>query len=182
MICDILSYGRSELRTTCTPIETVDDRVRELADTLLKTMYASQGLGLAAQQIGRCEAICVVDEAPPVVDRPMDMPREHPDIPMPLVLINPRILESSGKQTGDEGCLSFPEIFVSVTRAQEIVATYLDLDGHQQTITVHGLLARAIQHEVDHLNGVLLVDHMSPVQKIALAGKLRRLKRANQPA
>jgi peptide deformylase len=133
-------------------------------------MYAENGVGLAAEQIGRTEAICVIDV-------PAD---QACGVKMPLVLINPVIVASEGEQVGQEGCLSFPDVYINVRRAERVEATYLDSEGNKQTVEATGLLSRAIQHELDHLNGVLLVDHMSPVQKVANAGKLKRLKRGVQ--
>ena len=92
-------------------------------------------------------------------------------------MINPKIIQLDGEQTGPEGCLSFPEIFVRLKRAMEITATFTDLNNKKQTIHAKSLLTRAIQHETDHLKGVLLIDHMSSVQKVAIAGKLKRLKK-----
>ena len=94
--------------------------------------------------------------------------------------MNPEITAADGEQCGDEGCLSFPEIYVKIRRAADVTAAYTDLDNRRQTVRATGLLARAIQHEIDHLNGVLLVDRMSMVQKAALAGKLKRLKKREQ--
>ncbi len=96
---------------------------------------------------------------------------------MPLVLINPRVRERRGSETAQEGCLSFPDIYLSITRAREVTVTYQDLKGRDQTLTAEGLLARVIQHEVDHLEGVLIVDRVSLAQKAAVSGRLRRLKR-----
>jgi peptide deformylase len=96
---------------------------------------------------------------------------------MPVVMINPRIVEEEGQQSGQEGCLSFPEIFVGVKRAAKVTAAFMNLEGREEKVLAQGLFARAIQHELDHLNGVLLVDRMSPVQKVANAGKLKRLKK-----
>ena len=101
---------------------------------------------------------------------------------MPLVLIDPEIVETSGEQVGQEGCLSFPGVYVNVTRFEHVTVAYTDTHGSRQKIQAAGLLSRAVQHEMDHLNGVLLVDHMSAVQKVANAGKLKRLKRESKLA
>jgi peptide deformylase len=99
------------------------------------------------------------------------------DVEMPIIMINPKIETMSGEQKGDEGCLSFPEIFVAIKRANEVTVSFLNLQNKEQTINTVGLAARAVQHELDHLNGVLLVDRMSALQKIGVAGKLKRLKK-----
>ncbi len=174
---DILTYGNKLLRRKATPVEEVSDEVHALVRDMLRAMYAADGLGLAAAQVGRPEAICVID-IPPVRDEETGAPRrENPDVRMPLVLVNPRIVERDGEQIGSEGCLSFPGIFVSVKRADSVTVEFLDMENGLQTVRASGLLARAIQHELDHLDGVLLVDRMSPVQKVAVAGKLKKLRK-----
>ena len=143
-------------------------------------MYAAKGVGLAAEQVGRTESVCVIDvprEAEKEACR-----EENAAIAMPLVLINPEINATEGKQRNEEGCLSFPEIGAPITRADKVTVTYTDLNGVRQTVSARGLLSRAIQHEVDHLNGILLVDKMSPMQKMSVAGQLRRLQKDAQHA
>ena len=175
MSYEIVTYGASVLREKAEPVGVITDELRKLAEAMLETMYASNGAGLAAEQIGRTEAICVID----VSGRPDDDdPAPASDVPMPLILVNPRITGSEGRQVGQEGCLSFPEIFVNIERAEWARVVFTDLDGRECEIEATGLLARAVQHELDHLNGVLLVDRMTPVQKIALSGKLKRLRKS----
>lgn len=176
MVSEILTYGNSLLRRKAVPVESVTDDIRELARGMLKTMCDGEGLGLAAAQIGRQEAVCVID-IPPMRDDEGQAVRENPQVRMPLMMVNPTITERSGEQAGPEGCLSFPGICVTVKRAQEVTVEFLSLDGKQGSVHACGLLARAIQHELDHLDGVLLVDRMSPVQKVAVAGKLKKLKK-----
>lgn len=164
----IVKFGNTALRKKSKRIKNVDDDIRQLANDMIATMHTADGIGLAAEQIGRDEAICIID-----------LPKEHADdIAMPLILINPEITKAEGELYEQEGCLSFPSIYVKVKRSKSITATYTDIEGKQQTVEATGLLSRAIQHELDHLNGVLLVDHMSSVQKVANAGKLKRMKRA----
>jgi len=177
---EIITYGNKLLRRKSTPVEEVNDEIRALAQDMLKTMYASDGLGLAAEQVGRDEAICVID-IPPMRDEETGTPkRENPDVRMPLVLVNPRIIERDGEQVGSEGCLSFPGIYVTVKRAETVTVEFRDMENEVRTVRACGLLARAIQHELDHLDGVLLVDRMSPVQKVAVAGKLKKLRKQRQ--
>ena len=175
---DIMLYGNPVLREKAVPVANIDDGIRQLVGEMLETMYANNGVGLAAQQVGRNERMCVVDVSP--VREPDDEhnPADADDgVPMPLVMINPRMVDQGGEQTGDEGCLSFPEISFPIKRAAELTAVFTDADGNEQTVRCTGLLARAIQHELDHLNGVLLVDRMSAAQKIAVAGRLKRLRK-----
>jgi len=175
LIYEVLTYGNAALREKAKRVEEVTDEIRALARDMLGTMRDYNGIGLAAEQIGRSEAICVID-VPPELDGEKDGPRLNPDIEMPLVLINPEVTESEGSQDGQEGCLSFPEIYATVRRAAEVTVAYTTLDNEQTTIRARGLLARAVQHELDHLNGVLLVDRMSAVKKVAIAGRLKRLR------
>lgn len=179
MLYEIRTYGDDVLREDASPVAEVTDGIRQLAKDMLETMYVKSGAGLAAEQIGRNEAVCVIDVS--FADREREkegQPPENPDVPMPLVLINPEITASEGEQSGPEGCLSFPEIFVKVPRAAGVTVAFTDLNGDRQEVRARGLLARAIQHELDHLRGVLLVDRMSHVQKVAVFGKLKRLKKA----
>ncbi|MBN1557642.1 MAG: peptide deformylase [Lentisphaerae bacterium] len=171
----ILTYGEDALRRRARPVGEVDDGIREAARDMLATMYAAEGVGLAAEQVGRDEAMFVVDV--PAAPGPNGEPPENPDVPMPLVMINPEITASSGEQSSPEGCLSFPELYVQITRAMEVEAVYTDLENRRRTVRARGLLARAIQHELDHLRGVLLVDRMSAVQKVAHAGRLKRIRK-----
>lgn len=174
MIYSILKFGDDVLRQKSSPVAEVTEDVRKLVMNMLETMYASKGLGLAAEQIGRTECVCVIDV--PHDAEKEDCRVDNAAIAMPLILINPEILASEGKQRNEEGCLSFPEINAPITRANQVTVTYLDIKGQRQTVTAKGLLARAVQHEIDHLNGVLLVDKMSPMQKLSVSGQLRRLQ------
>ena len=173
---EIVTYGNDALRRTARPVPAVTDEIRQLADQMLATMYEANGVGLAAEQIGREEAICVID-IPADAEKP-ECRAFNAAVAMPLVLINPEILALEGSQRNSEGCLSFPEISATITRANQVTVAYNDLQGERQTVTVQGLLARAVQHETDHLKGILLVDRMSPVQKMSVSGKLRRLKQS----
>jgi len=170
----VLKYGSPGLRRKSRKVEKVTAEIRGLADDMLRVMRECSGLGLAAEQVGRTEAICVID-IPKNAQNGSGAPA--PEVPMPLVLINPVITVFEGEQVGQEGCLSFPEIYINLKRAEAVEVSYVDLAGRPASARVSGLAARAVQHEVDHLNGILLVDRMSPVQKVALAGKLKRLKK-----
>ncbi len=172
----ITIYGEDVLREKARPVQAVTDEIRALAADMIETMRAENGVGLAAEQIGRTEAICVV-EVPPDYDKDEHGNRLNPGIPMPWVLINPEIIDASKeRETAEEGCLSFPGIYAPVTRPVEVTVRYVDLGGKPREQRVRKFVARAVQHEMDHLNGVLLVDRMSPVKRIALRGQLRRLR------
>jgi peptide deformylase len=179
MVLDIVTYGNDVLRRPAKPVEAVDDGLRALARDMLETMYDAEGVGLAAEQVGREEAICVID-VKPEYEKAADVAEFNRAIAMPLVMVNPRIVASEGTQRGTEGCLSFPGVSAQVTRALSVRVDWLGEDGKHYSARVHGLLARAVQHEVDHLHGTVFVDRLSPTQRMLVAGKLRKLRREAQ--
>ena len=174
MVHDIVTYGKEVLRHKAKPVPAVTKEILSLVRDMLETMHAARGVGLAAEQIGREESVCVID-VPVDFEKP-ECVAANALIPMPLVMLNPVIGATSGQQRNEEGCLSFPDISVPITRPLQATVTYMDLDGKTQTATAQGLLARAILHETDHLHGVLLVDRMSAMQRLSVAGKLKRLQ------
>jgi peptide deformylase len=174
VVYEIVTFGQDVLRHKARPVVAVNAAIRDLVQNMLESMHAARGVGLAAEQIGREEAVCVID-VPPNSEKP-DCIADNAAITMPLILINPEVLATEGTQRNDEGCLSFPDISAPITRANKVTFTYTDLDGQRLTATARGLLARAVQHEIDHLNGILLVDRMSTLQRMAVAGQLRRLQ------
>jgi peptide deformylase len=179
----IRKYGDPALRMKGKPVAEVDGRIRELAENMLETMRAANGIGLAAQQVGEALQLTVVDVSA-VEDRPSTMAwngREvNPNDHMPLIILNPRIETGPEKEIASEGCLSFPEISGDIERAQWTKVEAQTLDGERVEIEATGLLARALQHEIDHLNGVLFIDRMSSAAKAGLASKLKRLQKATQ--
>ena len=180
MRLSILQYGDPILRTKGKPIDKIDPRIRELAQNMVETMHAANGVGLAAQQIGEALQLTVLDVSE-VEDRPSTMKVNgesiDPKIAMPLVLINPQIDLGAETEKGTEGCLSFPEITGEIVRAKSITVRAQNLDGEPIEIEMTGFLARAVQHEVDHLNGILFIDRMSTAAKISLSSKLKRLQK-----
>ena len=175
MILPVVTFGHEILRQKAVPVAEITDAVRQLVRDMLESMYAAKGVGLAAEQVGRTESVCVIDV-------PRDAEKEacreeNAAVGMPLVLINPEVTATEGKQRNEEGCLSFPEIGAPITRADKVTVSYTSLDGARQTLSARGLLSRAIQHENDHLNGILLVDKMSAMQKMSVAGQLKRLQK-----
>lgn len=173
----ILKYGEKVLREKATPVAVVDDKLRELAADMIETMREAKGVGLAAEQVGRLEKMCVID-IPEGCDEQENELFNAP-IAMPLILFNPEIVAQEGSQRDKEGCLSFPNVGGSLTRAEQVTCQYLDVDNRPQVITARGFLARALQHEIDHLNGILYIDHMSAVERLACAAKLKKLAKAN---
>ncbi len=174
---DIVTYGGRVLRVKAQPVPDVTADTRRLADDMLETMYAYNGIGLAAEQIGQTLSVCVIDIPRDRLEAEADqLNATEIRLPMPLIMVNPEILERSGTESSEEGCLSFPGIYAAVTRATTLTVRFLDWKGRPQVLEARDLLARAVQHELDHLSGVLLVDRMSAVKRVSLAGTLRRLK------
>jgi len=180
MVLEIVKYGDPVLRRKGTPVVSVNDELRQLAADMLETMEAANGVGLAAQQVGVAIQLTVIDVRD-VEDRPstMEIHGEPVDLAehMPLILLNPELEFGEEKELGTEGCLSFPEINADIARAYEVKARATTLDGEPLEFTATGLLARALQHECDHLQGVLFIDRMNSATKTALGGKLKRLQR-----
>ena len=180
MRLSILQYGDPILRTKGKPINKINAHIRELAQNMIETMHAASGVGLAAQQIGEALQLTVLDVSE-VEDRPSTMKLNgesiDPKIAMPLVLINPQIDLGAETEKGTEGCLSFPEITGEIVRAKSITVRAQNLDGEPIEIETTGFLARAVQHEVDHLSGILFIDRMSTAAKISLSSKLKRLQK-----
>ena len=177
MILKICKYGEKVLREKARPVAAVSEAMRALAADMLETMDAANGVGLAAQQVGRLERLCVID-VPAKCENEEDRAFNAP-IAMPLVLFNPEIVSREGSHDDKEGCLSFPGIGGSLVRAAEVTCQYVDIDGRNQMITARGYLARAIQHELDHLDGVLYIDRMTAVERLKYAAKLKKLAKAN---
>src|SRR5438067_4357133 len=179
----IRKYGDPALRIKGKPVAEVDGSIRELAENMLETMRAANGIGLAAQQVGEALQLTVVDVSA-VEDRPSTMTwngREvNPNDHMPLVIINPQIETGTEKEIASEGCLSFPEISADVERAEWTKIEAQTLDGERVEIEATGLLARALQHEIDHLNGILFIDRMSSAAKSSLSSRLKRLQKETQ--
>ena len=180
MILSIMQYGDPILRAKGKQIEKIDDYIRALAANMIETMHAANGIGLAAQQVGEALQLAVLDISQ-IEDRPSGLNLNGSDVDpttsMPLVLINPEIELGGETEVGIEGCLSFPEITGQIERAEFTMARARNLEGDKIEIVATGLLARAIQHEVDHLNGILFIDRMNSAAKAALSSRLKRLQK-----
>ena len=180
MILPILEYGDPILRAKGKPIENIDNRIRELAANMIETMHAANGVGLAAQQIGEALQLTVLDVSL-VEDRPSTLKLDGKDVDpkaaMPQVLINPEIEMRGMPEVGVEGCLSFPEITGDIERSKSVIVRAQTLEGGTIEIEASGFLARAIQHEGDHLNGILFIDRMNSAAKAALSSRLKRLQK-----
>jgi len=180
----IRKYGDPVLRMKGQPIEQVDDKVRALVEDMLETMEAANGVGLAAQQVGQPLLLTVLDISQ-VEDRPSALKVngatvDELEAAMPLVLLNPTLALGNETELGSEGCLSFPDITADIERALTVEVEAETLDGEKVRLEASGLLARALQHEVDHLNGILFVDRMSSVAKASLGSRLKRLQKETE--
>jgi peptide deformylase len=159
------------LKLKCRPVETVDQSVRDFMADMLETMYAAPGIGLSAPQVGDTRRIIVCDVA-----------RESED-PQPIQLVNPEIVWSSDDiLINEEGCLSLPDHYAEVERPSDVRVRYLDENGQSQEIEAGGLLAACVQHEMDHLEGILFVDYLSPLKRNIILRKMKKLKRQKEAA
>ncbi len=176
----IRKYGDPVLRAKGRPVGPVNETVRALAANMLETMEAAHGVGLAAQQVGEALQLTVIDVSQ-VEDRPstlkVDGREVDPAAAMPLVLVDPLLELHPGTALGTEGCLSFPEVTAEIERAETVTVTARDLEGNTLRLEAGGLLARALQHEIDHLNGILFIDRMNSAAKATLQGRLKRLRK-----
>ena len=183
MILPILQYGDPILRAKGKPVEEIDDRIRELAVNMIETMHAAHGVGLAAQQIGEALQLTVLNISA-VEDRPstlkLDGKDTDPNSAMPLVLINPEIELHAETEIGLEGCLSFPEITGDIERSQSVIVRAGTLEGSSIQIEAGGFLARAIQHEHDHLNGILFIQHLSMLKRDLIKRRIRKLRKTGE--
>ncbi len=178
MIRKIVRYPDPVLRAKCRDVTTITPEIRTLVTDMLETMHEANGIGLAAPQVGVDVQLAVIDLAhnPDSISY-MKIDGEKVAMPqhMPVILINPKLELGSAKEIGEEGCLSFPRLRGDIRRAYEIKVTYMDLDGKTVTVETDGLLARAFQHEIDHLNGILFIDRLNAVAKVGMKRKLARL-------
>jgi peptide deformylase len=178
MILSLVSYGSPILRQRCQTVGTVDDRIRCLAADMLETMVAEHGVGLAAPQVGEGLRLAVIDVShDPECVSYFRVNGEDADLSsrMPLVFINPELELGDEMESENEGCLSIPGVRAPVKRPVDVKATLPQLDGSVLVVETDGLLARALQHEVDHLNGILFVDRLAPVAKVQMKNRLKRL-------
>lgn len=162
-VLDVLIYPDENLAKVCEPVETVDDALRTFIDDMFETMYDHEGIGLAAPQVNVLKRVITIDI--------------EGDKTNQIVLINPEILASSGETGIEEGCLSIPGCRALVPRKEKLTVKALNRDGEEFTLDADGLLAICIQHEIDHLNGVLFVDHISQLKRQRIRDKMVKLKK-----
>ena len=160
----ILKFPDQDLRIKAKPVETFDEELKTLTDDMFETMHSVNGIGLAATQIGVAKQVAVIDISPEKNE--------------PLVIVNPeiQILDPSKKEDYDEGCLSVPGFFETISRPSDIKLSYQDLNGQKQEIKPEGLLTKVVQHELDHLNGRLFVDHISELKRRRIRNKIVKQK------
>lgn len=174
----VVNYGTPVLRQKGARIERITPAIKQLAANMFETMYAYKGVGLAAQQVGVAVQLAVLDVRG-VTDRPssLELQGKPADVNafMPLVLINPEVKPVGEPATGPEGCLSFPEIYADITRPEVVDVKALNLDGKPFEFRCGGLLARDVQHEFDHLQGILFIDRMDKATKADLRDELELL-------
>lgn len=168
-VLEILVAPHPVLKQKAKPVAEVDDRVRKLMADMVESMYAAKGIGLAAPQVGVLERIVVIDL------------QEKDQPPAPMKFVNPEVVwESPEIASYEEGCLSVPEQYAEVTRPKSVRVRYLDENGEQREIEAEGLLATCLQHEIDHLEGTLFVDHLSSLKRNMLMRKLSKLRKLKE--
>ena len=180
----VTTYGEPILRQKGEPVTVFDGSLKQLFNDMVETMLEEEGVGIAAQQVDRALMLCVVDVSllpDEEIDFQLDGLRPPVELIMPMALVNPVIKPLPGKTiTGEEGCLSFPGIRGDVPRQERVHVTFQDLEGKPHSLVCSGWFARVVQHEVDHLNGQLFVDHMDKRQLRLLEGRLKKLKRESR--
>jgi peptide deformylase len=170
---DIITLPDKKLRLKSAPVERIDDDLRRFMDDMLATMYEAPGIGLAAVQVGEPRRIVVLDVA-----KREDEAAE----PQPMFLVNPEILTSSDERAvGEEGCLSIPEFYADVERPASVRVRYLDREGKMQEVDANGILATCLQHEIDHLDGKLFIDHISKLKRDMVIKRFTKHGRWNPP-
>ncbi len=165
-ILDVLHFPDPRLRTVAKVVNAVDEGIRQVVDDMFETMYEAPGIGLAATQVNIHQRIVVMDVSE--------------DKNQPLCLINPEILERDGEQEGDEGCLSVPDQFETIIRAEYVKIRFQDRAGKWSELEAHKMLAVCMQHEIDHLNGKLFIDYLSPLKRNRIRKKLEKLAKQEQ--
>jgi peptide deformylase len=168
MILPILKYGDSNLQKVCEPVTVFDKELAALAKNMAETMYAAPGVGLAAPQVGVLRRLIVVDVT--VGEKVGNL----------ITLVNPEIINAEGDQYEEEGCLSIPNFTGKVHRPYRVVVSGKDLEGREKIVEGEGLLSRVFAHEIDHLNGILFIDHLSAIKRDIIKRKIRKKVRAGE--
>jgi len=167
-VLEVLHFPDARLRKKATPVVNIDSSIKELADHMIETMYAENGIGLAATQVNVQKRVVVMD---------LSITKSEP-----VVMVNPEVLTTSGLEQMQEGCLSVPEVYETVERAEKISFRYLTLENKLVEQEAEGLLAVCVQHEIDHLNGKLFIDYLSPLKRNRIAKKLEKQEKLESQA
>jgi peptide deformylase len=168
MLLPILKYGAPELKRVCAPVDTFDGELERIARNMIETMYAAPGIGLAANQVGLNLQLATVDLS--VGEDPGQL----------IILCNPEIVSVDGEQKSEEGCLSVPEFTDVILRPKRLVIRAQDIHGDEIRMEADGLLARCFSHEVDHLNGILFIDHLTPLKRSLIRTRIKKLARSGE--
>lgn len=162
-LLNVLQFPDPNLKRVAEPIEEITDEIKTLAQDMLETMYQTHGIGLAATQVNTHKRLFVMDLSPSQNE--------------PLIFINPEIIHYEGSVPSKEGCLSFPGVYTQIKRFTNITVEFLTLENKKETLQANELLGICIQHEIDHLNGITIYDHLSPLKKILLKRKLEKVRK-----
>jgi peptide deformylase len=168
MLLPILKYGAPELKAVCGPVDVFNAELEKIARNMVETMYAAPGIGLAAAQVGLAISLTTVD---------LSAGEEAGRL---MVICNPAIVSAEGEQKHEEGCLSIPDFADTVVRPRKLVVRGQDIHGDEVQIVAEDLLARCLAHEIDHLNGVLFIDHLSALKRNLIKSKIKRLARSGE--
>jgi len=168
MLLPILKYGADELKKVSRPVDAFNGELEKIVRNMIETMYAAPGIGLAAAQVGINIRLATIDLS------------VGEDSNRLIVLCNPEIISTEGEQKGEEGCLSIPEFSDMVVRPRKMTVRGLDLHGEPLQVDAEGMLARCLGHEIDHMNGVLFIDHLSTLKKSLIRNKIRKLAKAGE--
>jgi peptide deformylase len=168
MLLPILKYGATELKTQSKPVDVYNGELEKIVKNMIETMYAAPGIGLAAPQVGLNLQLATID---------LSVGEDEKQL---IVVCNPQIVSTEGEQKSEEGCLSIPDFSDTVARPRKLVVRFTDLHGEPFEIEAEGLLARCFCHEIDHLNGVLFIDHLSVLKRNLIRNKIRKLAKAGE--
>ena len=180
MILPIVAYGANVLKVKASPADKEDPNLSKLIEDMWETMYNANGVGLAAPQIGESIRLFVIDASPFAQDEDLSLEEVEVLKDFKGVFINPKMMEETGNEWDfTEGCLSIPNIREDISRKEKMTITYLDEQFNEQTLSLDGLAARVVQHEYDHIEGILFTDKLSPLKKRLLKGKLNNISKGN---
>lgn len=175
-ILEVLKFPDPRLRKKCAPVKEVTPELKKFAEDMLETMYSFKGIGLAAAQVDKQIRLLVMDTRPKESGefKPEEMTELERSVPMPFTIFNPVIVKKEGKTTYDEGCLSVPTYYETVERYNLVEVKGLDINGKPISVTTDGLTAICLQHEIDHLDGKLFIDRLSPIKSIRIKNKIKK--------